>query len=350
MIRAGIRRFGRRALAYVRRWGPRALILVYHRVAAIGIDPWKQSVSPEHFAEHLAILRKEWRLMGLKQLAETHARGRIPDRSVVITFDDGYANHRHTVLPLLEQFGAPATFFVSTGPLASQREFWWDELEGLLTRPGHLPSRLAIDVNGTHFDLELGEREYTDEHCRRDQELWAWEGGAGTRLAIYYRLWAQLRGAGAAEQSRVMDTLLAWAGIAAFCRPACRPLSKRELQELSSSGLVEIGAHTVTHPVLAQLPIEQQQQEVVACKQDLQQILGRPVESFAFPYGSHAAALVESLLGMGFHCACATAGGPVRRRTNRFLFPRETVSDWDGERFSRQMDAWYASGCKGIVA
>ena len=44
------------------------------------------------------------------------------------------------------------------------------------------------------------------------------------------------------------------------------------------------------------------------------------------------------------------AGGPVRRRTNRFLFPRETVSDWDGEEFSRQMHAWYASDSKGIVA
>jgi peptidoglycan/xylan/chitin deacetylase (PgdA/CDA1 family) len=326
------------------------LILVYHRVADTGVDPWKQSVSPQHFAEHLTILRKHWNPIGLEQLVEAQQRGRILNRSVVITFDDGYANHRHIVQPLLQQFDIPATFFVSTGQLASQREYWWDELEGLLTQPGDLPSRLSIDVSGKHYDFELREREYTDEHCRRDQQLWAWEGASGTRLATYFTLWEQLRAARADEQSRVMDTLLTWAGKGAFCRPGHRPLSVMDLKELSSSDLVEIGAHTVTHPILAQLPLEQQQQEVVGNKQDLQQILGRPVESFAYPYGIPAAALVENLRGMGFRCACATAGGPVRRRTNRFLFPRETVSDCDGQKFSRQMDAWYASGSKGIVA
>src|SRR5262249_54706066 len=154
----------------------------------------------------------------------------------------------------------------------------------------------------------------------------------------------------AAEQARVMDRLLAWAGKAAFCRPSNRPLSLMELEELSSSGLVEVGAHTVTHPILAHLPFEQQEEEVVGNTKYLQQILGRPVESFAFPYGIYTEALVKNLRGMGFHCACSTAGGPVRRRTNRFLLPRETVSNWDGEKFARQMNAWYASGPKGIVA
>jgi peptidoglycan/xylan/chitin deacetylase (PgdA/CDA1 family) len=347
MIRASIRRLGRRALTYVRRFGPRALILAYHQVADAGVDPWKQSVSPEHFAEHLAILSRHWRPLGLKQLIEARQRGRIPDRSVVITFDDGYANHRHVVLPLLEQFDVPATFFVPTGQLASQREYWWDELEGLLTLPGHLPASLSIDVSGKRHDFELSEREYTDEHCQRDQQLWAWEGGPGSRLALYYVLWAQLRPAQASEQARVMDVLLAWAGKETFRRPSNRPLSVMELQELSSSRLVEIGAHTVTHPILAQLPPEQQQQEVVGNQRDLEQILGRPVESFAFPYGISTEALVKNLRDMGFHCACGPAAGPVRRRTNRFLLPRETVSDWDGEEFSRKLDACYA---KGIVA
>jgi peptidoglycan/xylan/chitin deacetylase (PgdA/CDA1 family) len=350
MIRASIGRIGRRALGYVRRFGARALILAYHQIADNGVDPWKQAVSPGHFAEHLQILRRHWRPMGLKQLVEAWQRGRIPDRSVVITFDDGYANHRHTVQPLLEQFDVPATFFVPTGQLASPRECWWDELEGLLTLPGQLPSSLSIDVCGKHYDFELNEREYTDEHCRRDQQLWAWDGGPGTRLAMYYTLWAQLRQARAVEQSRVMDRLLAWAGKEAFCRPSNRPLSVLELQELSSCGLVEIGAHTVTHPILVQLPLEQQQQEVAGNQRDLEQILDRPVESFAFPYGIYTAALVDNLRGMGFRCACGPAGGPVRRRTNRFLLPRETVSDCDGEKFARQMNAWYASGSKGNVA
>src|SRR6266478_1141859 len=82
MIRASIGRLGRRAVSYVRRLGPRALILVYHRVADTGVDPWQLSVSPRHFAEHLAILRKHCNPIGLKQLVETQQRGRIPDRSM----------------------------------------------------------------------------------------------------------------------------------------------------------------------------------------------------------------------------------------------------------------------------
>src|SRR5260370_28984655 len=101
MIRACVGRLGRRALSYVRRLGPRALILVYHRVADTGVDPWQLSVSPRHFAEHLAILRKYWNPFGLKELAETQQRGRIPDRSAVITFDDGCSHHTHTLTPLI---------------------------------------------------------------------------------------------------------------------------------------------------------------------------------------------------------------------------------------------------------
>lgn len=344
MIRASISRIGRRAISYVRRLGPRGLILVYHRIAETGVDPWQSSVTPQHFAEHLEVLGKHWKPMALRQFVEAQQGGAVTDRSVVITFDDGYANHRHTVLPLLEQFDIPATFFISTGQLGTQREYWWDELEGLLTGSEPLPPHLSLVINGKPQEYEIIECEYGDEQRRRDRQLHAWEGHPGTRLALYYSLWEQLRVASADEQRRVMDALLAWAGKVAFPRESYRPLSVAELKAMSSSRCVEIGAHTVTHPVLRQISSEQQQKEVVENQRDLQRIVGGTVDSFAFPYGIFTDALVENLRGMGFSCACSTAGGPVRRRTNRFLLPRETVSDWDGEEFSRQLNAWYASG------
>ena len=75
--------------------------------------------------------------------------GQVPRRAAVITFDDGYADNCTSGLPLLEEFDVSATVFLATGALGKDREFWWDELEKALLRPGRLPEVLTIEV-GLH--------------------------------------------------------------------------------------------------------------------------------------------------------------------------------------------------------
>ena len=127
-----------------------AIILLYHRVARIESDPWSLCVTPEHFAEHLEVLRRHFpiKLTQAQSLRLLLNRGRC---SVAITFDDGYADNFSEAAPLLKRYGIPATFFIATGYVEAIREFWWDELEKVVFQNTSWPGPVELTTpNGTH--------------------------------------------------------------------------------------------------------------------------------------------------------------------------------------------------------
>lgn len=329
------------------RWfASRALILLYHRVIDLpSPDPFLLSVTPQHFAEHLEILREHGHLMQLQQLAQALRDGNLPRRAVAITFDDGYANNLHHAKPLLQRYDIPATVFVTTGYVGGQREFWWDELERLLLQPGTLPETLRLTVNGSPCQWQLGDSAYYDaemywRHC-------CWNIGQdepGLRQRLYRALYQLLRPLPDGERRQVLDELLAWAGAEPVARPTHRALSPDEIVHLAKGGLVEIGAHTVTHPALAELPAAAQQSEIQGSKSRLQEILGCTVISFAYPYGSRrhytpeTTAIVQEA---EFGSACSGPSGLVWRGADRFQLPRISVRDWDGEAFESRLQEWF---------
>src|SRR5215217_830545 len=156
MIRRGLGRLWRAARRYRNRLGQREVILLYHRITELPLDPWLISVSPCHFAEHLEILQQYNRPVRLQQVSEALRQKELPDRSVVITFDDGYADNLYNAKPALERYNVPATFFLTTGYIGHKREFWWDELDRLLLQPAKLPNTLRLSVNGSTYQWKLG--------------------------------------------------------------------------------------------------------------------------------------------------------------------------------------------------
>jgi len=121
-----------------------------------------------------------------------------------------------------------------------------------------------------------------------------------------------------------------------------RPLSSEELRKLADAPLIEIGAHTVTHPRLAELPREGQRAEVEGSKRALEELLGHPVRHFAYPHGSCGPETPSLVASAGFECACSASGGFVTAGSDLFRLPRMNVSDWDREEFSRRLDRWLA--------
>src|SRR5262249_11986659 len=135
----------RRAARWLKyRFRSRALILMYHRVTELPNDPYLLAVTPEHFAEQMEEIRRYCVPMRLEELVDELEDGNIPNRGVVVTFDDGYADNLYQAKPLLERYEIPATVFVTAGQVGSRREFWWDELDRLLLQAGTLPSRVLM--------------------------------------------------------------------------------------------------------------------------------------------------------------------------------------------------------------
>ena len=115
-------------------------------------------------------------------------------------------------------------------------------------------------------------------------------------------------------------------------------------RSLTQGGLIEVGAHSVSHSLLAGLPEAAQREEIQQSKLQIEELSGRPVLAFAYPYGkpdSYTAATVQLVREAGFAGACSNRPGVVTRGANPYELPRLHVYDWDGEQFERRLSSWW---------
>ncbi len=321
----------------------KGLILMYHRVAEPPADPWGLCVTPRHFAEQLAILRARMSPLTASEFAVKWAAGATTATSVAVTFDDGYADNLYGAKPLLERYEVPATCFVTTGYLG-KRSYWWDELEQRLLHPGRLPESLRLGTSSYRGEWKLdGEAWYGEAEAVRHRSWRAWEPAPTIRHQIYTTLHSVCRPMKESERQPILDQLRAAVSEVAELSSDWRPMTKGEVVTLAAGGLVEIGAHTVTHPILSACPSDEAQQEIVESRRVLEQILSRQVTTFAFPYGSPEDYSVEAMRLVreaGLRCAFSTTQEVVGPNTDLFRLPRLHVENWDGEEFSRRLNQW----------
>jgi peptidoglycan/xylan/chitin deacetylase (PgdA/CDA1 family) len=326
---------------------PPALILLYHRVTELPSDPQLLCVSRQHFAEHLEILRKHGRPVPLRELTRSLPNGNLLRRRIVVTFDDGYADSLLNAKPLLERYEIPATVFVTSGYVGQEREFWWDELDRLFLHGGKLPDALRIVVNGHTHEWQLGGPADYRQHSDGVDATWNVENrrDPSPRQRVYRSLCDLLHPLPDRDQRTILETLVAWAGVERVCRPTHRALTPHEVFQLAAGGLVEVGSHTLTHPVLSGLPEASQKDEIEGSKAQLEEIVGQPVGSFAYPYGArshYTAQTVVAVRAAGYDRACSNFAGTVRRGSDPWQLPRFLVRDYDGEEFTRRLERWLA--------
>jgi peptidoglycan/xylan/chitin deacetylase (PgdA/CDA1 family) len=342
----GFRRLRQTARRLKNRFISTALILVYHRVTEVPSDPQLLCVAPEHFADQLEVLRQYYQPIQLHQMAKDLQNGVLPHHSIAVTFDDGYADNLYWGKPLLEQYDVPATIFVTTGHIGEQREFWWDELERLFLQPGSLPERLDLDVNGRMHQWELGQAAHYSQEAHKQYRGWnvLEEDDPSPRHHLYRSLCALLRPLTDKERWGILDELIVWTGKDLMGRQTHRALSPDEVLQLDAGDLIEVGSHTVRHPILSKLPIATQRDEIEGSKQHLEDIVGHPVVTFAYPYGSrfdYTSDTVAIVQKVGFICACSNFIDVVWKGSDRFQLPRVLVRDWGAEEFAERLHGYF---------
>jgi peptidoglycan/xylan/chitin deacetylase (PgdA/CDA1 family) len=97
----------------------------------------------------------------------------------------------------------------------------------------------------------------------------------------------------------------------------------------------------MTHPLLPGLPHAEQEREIRESKRTLEEITGRPVTSFAYPYGRYTRETASIVRAAGFHCACAAEGTVTQVKTELFQLPRCPVQDWDSAKFEQLLVWWF---------
>jgi peptidoglycan/xylan/chitin deacetylase (PgdA/CDA1 family) len=321
------RKLGRRLSGRAKRllgWPAGPAILMYHRVAPPRNDPWGLAVSPAAFEVHMRWLRRRRTVMPLYEFAVLHGRRRLPHDAVAVTFDDGYACNRLVAAPILAKLQIPATIFLTTGAISSQAEFWWDDLERILSdaKPG--PVRLVIGSEDLAF-------EFRDAPSR--------EGFGDDRAAAHTRLWRAMRELDVETRNAALEELADRCGVGRSGRETHRAMTRAELADLALSPGISFGAHSVSHPPLSKLNTAEQRYEIESSRGACAALTGVEPTMFAYPYGDNSDETVRLVREAGFSVAVTTESRTVSKSAEILRLPRLQVGDWSEEQFAKALSS-----------
>ena len=123
--------------------------------------------------------------IALEDLVRAAAAGRIPERAVAVTLDDGYLDALTVASPILSELGVPATFFVNSDRLTEEHERWWDTLERVFLGAATLPSVLRITIAGQNLQMPTATaRERADALECLNRMAWPLDASARAELAV----------------------------------------------------------------------------------------------------------------------------------------------------------------------
>lgn len=260
-------------------------------------------------------------------------QGDLPDNAVAVTFDDGYVDNLRMAKPQLERAGIPATVFIASGYVGTATQFWWDELAGrILGHTDDLDCEIAIAGECLHLTLSA-----LPVSARPIPE-WEYSRPPRTeRESLYLELWRRLHVLPGSEREKVMSSLRTFLR-GSHADPGDLPMTEEETRELAAGGLIEIGAHTMTHPFLTALRSDERGREIVGSKSDCERLVGRSVNAFAYPHGAYDDDTREIVRAAGFRFACSTQSSFVKvDHFDPYALPRVHVLDWGAEAFKRSL-------------
>lgn len=253
----------------------RLRVLAYHRVLprraeqGFTYDIELVSAWEEEFEWQVKYLARNHEVITCRDLAALLDAGRpVPRRAVIITFDDGYRDNHDVALPILRRHGVPAVVFVATGYMDSHETYWYDRLvhwmleapDAELPMPDGAP---PLPVRGD--ESQRRQAAYTAlKHLKRLPDTGRRETLERWRSAM-----------GAPDHEKFGD--------------AHGPMSWAQVKAMSDAG-IEIGSHSVSHPVLANVTDEAQlDRELFDSKAQIESHTGRSVLSLAYPVGGPGA-------------------------------------------------------------
>jgi peptidoglycan/xylan/chitin deacetylase (PgdA/CDA1 family) len=300
--------------------GKKLTILMYHRVLERPDPVRPDDIDARTFSAQLRALARFFRVLPLGDAIERLQDGTLPARAVAITFDDGYADNCEQALPILARLGLPATFFVATGFLDGGR--MWNDTVIEAVRRWSGRTLAAPDLGVTEMPI----------------------ASEAQRARAAGRILAQWKYLPADERRNRTEALAERLGASL---PTDLMMRSDQVRTLHRHGM-EIGGHTVTHPILAQLPDDVARAEIGQGKESLERLVGAPLRLFAYPNGRsrrdfdrrHVAMAREA----GYVAAVSTRAAVAHHTDGVFELPRLSPWGCSSARFVAQMLHWRIAG------
>jgi peptidoglycan/xylan/chitin deacetylase (PgdA/CDA1 family) len=286
------------------------VVLGYHRVGTGGV-PLYCRFPQQAFARQMEYVRKHFRVISVRQMAQELQEPRAHGQAVVVTFDDGYAGTYTEAFPILQKYAIPATVYLVAGAVETGEVAWYDRIFlALRNAPQDLqlrfdrPRRFRLETDGDR--IAAGTEVVMYLRTLPDEERQAWCAALEERLPVRAE---DLRGA-----------MVTWDHVRTMHRAG-----------------ITFGAHTMTHPVASRLPPEVLRREVEESKHLIEQRIQSAVEEFAFPFGKarDCGAVGRSALAqLGFRTALTSIVGVNRPGADLFRLRRLMGEDISLGRFA----------------
>ena len=298
----------------------RLSVLIFHRVLPMPDPLFPGEIDAAAFTAICGWLRNWCQVLPLPEAMRRLADGSLPRRACAITFDDGYADNCTVAMPILQAHGLSATFFIASGFLDGGR--MWNDTVIEALRSTRLPELDLRELPGPAvFAAPLP------------------TGSIPQRRASIDQLLQQLKYLPGDKRGAATERI---AELAQVVPPTDLMMTTQQLRELHAGGM-QIGAHTVTHPILARLDASAALDEMATGKAQLESLLDAPVPLFAYPNGKpatdYSAETVALARSAGFEFAFSTAWGAATRSGDVFQVPRFTPWDRSRLRFGLRMAA-----------
>lgn len=266
----------------------RQIALAYHNVDA-GI-----------FASHAAFLANQAQVVGLESFLYGNVSRDLSKPLITITFDDGYAAFAENIVSILARYNLPATWFVPTAAIGTDRIYWFDRLRTAIL----FSKRDEIQFEGKKWELRSWNRKYV---------------AAAISGAIKKKH--------PDEQQPLIDRVIGHLGEAPASElKRFQPASTKQLRSLDPD-LITIGSHSSTHSQLSQLTKNALTSELVDSKRRLEDWTQRPVLHFAFPSGDFNAEIVGAVRDAGYISGWTTEPRFRQRTDDRYAMPRVSIDD-----------------------
>lgn len=333
------------AAGVFRRMAPSGLAVVtYHGVVPGGYEPVDAGldgnlVTAESLRRQLRLLKSNYRVISPEEaLAWRQGRFELPPRAVLLTCDDGLLNNLTEMLPVLQQEELPCLFFV-TGASSGERRttLWYEDLFLLF-----LGARAGV------FEVSHAGVEIRGELRSREQRRAIWWDAVKNLSQVS----TEMRSAFVQDAGRQLGVTPASSELtsragerdSAWCR-RFGVMTLPELRTLAAAGMT-IGAHTMSHPMLSQMPRELARAEIVECRTKLAAALQKDVWAFAYPFGD-AASVTPQVLAMpkqaGYDAAFLNFGGGLGVDLSPYALPRlHVTAEMNLSEFEAHVSGFYS--------
>jgi peptidoglycan/xylan/chitin deacetylase (PgdA/CDA1 family) len=313
----------------------KAVILMYHQVCEKKTDPWQLAVTPENFQYQLDHLKNNFDVVSVDELVSTVKSGSLRNDLAAITFDDGFADNYTNAAPLLEWFELPATFYLASNPIRNPKLYWWDELQSIILLSFTLPAKLAIKIGEEYFSYEFKMHQTLNGTVTQDIVKWYYGNPIkNERIELYLKLWEKIQPLQHLDQYTIMRQLRSWSKLENIPFGQNGPMLSHQVKKLSANKLFTLGGHTVNHAMLSAQTDLVQSYEIKDCKTDIEEISGKPVKGFAYPYGKFNESTKGLLKKNGYQYGLTTEEGPVTSDCDLYQLPRVQIKNWTQKEFS----------------